>query len=356
MTTSYRIAAIGGDGIGPDVLAEAVKVLQALGSHGPRLVFERAEVGAALYQRTGEDLPDEAVELCRSADAILFGAAGLPDVRFPDGTEIAPQVTLRFLLDLYAGVRPIRLYAGVPTPLAPPAGRTIDYVVMRENTEGLFASRGGGAAVGDDVVADMMIVTRRGTDRIARRSFELARRRRRATPRVTCVDKSNIFKSMAFFRRVVQDAARDFPDVATDFAYIDAMTMYVVQAPWRFDVVVLENMYGDILSDLGAATVGGLGMAPSGDVGDRWALFQPSHGTAPDIAGKGIANPVATILSAAMMLEWLGDRHADQAARDAAARIHRAVETVLAEGRVATPDIGGSATTQKVGDAIAATL
>ena len=355
--TGYRIAQIGGDGIGPEVLAEGVKVVEAAASRASvKITWEPAEVGAALYRRTGEDLPREALDLCTSADAILFGAAGLPDVRFPDGTEIAPQITLRFRLDLYAGVRPIRLYPGVPSPLALPAGRSIDYVVMRENTEGLFAARSGGATVGDDLVADTMVITRKGTERIVRRSFELAVRRAGATPRVTCVDKANVFRSMAFFRKIFGEVAAGFPAVATDVAYIDAMTMYVVQAPWRFDVVVLENMYGDILSDLGAATVGGLGMAPSGDVGDRWALFQPSHGTAPDIAGRGLANPIGMILSAAMMLEWLGHRHHDPAALDAAARIERAVRETLAQGRTKTPDIGGHASTRAVGDAVASAV
>jgi 3-isopropylmalate dehydrogenase len=363
---TYRIAAIGGDGIGPEVLAEGRKVLEAVSGDGLRLAFEPAEVGAALYRRTGEDLPRETLELCRSADAILFGAAGLPDVRFPDGTEIAPQVTLRFLLDLYAGVRPIRLYPGVPTPLRLPPDRTIDYVIFRENVEGLFASRAGGAAVGEDVVADTLIVTRKGTERIVRRAFETAVKRGPGGdrgglaapsgppgPTVTCVDKANIFRSYAFFRKVFREVAAVFPGVATDFAYMDAMTMYVVQAPWRYDVVVLENLFGDILSDLGAATVGGLGMAPSGDIGDRWALFQPSHGTAPDIAGRGVANPIAMILSAAMMLDWLGDGHRDPVATQAARRIERAVTTVLEKGTVRTPDIGGRATTRQVGDAVA---
>jgi 3-isopropylmalate dehydrogenase len=349
---TYRIAVLGGDGIGREVIAEGVKVLKAVAG-GVALSFEEAEVGAELYRRTGEDLPREVFDLCQHADAMLFGAAGLPDVRFPDGTEIAPQVTLRFRLELYAGVRPIKLYAGVPSPLNLPAGRTIDYVIFRENTEGLFASRGGGAAVGREVAADTLIVTRKGTERIARRAYEAAMARSR---RLTCVDKSNVFRSYLFFRTVVQEVGAEFPAVATEGAYVDAMSMYLVQKPWAYDVVVLENQFGDILSDLGAATVGGLGMAPSGDVGDRWALFQPSHGTAPDIAGKGIANPIAMILSAAMMLAWLGDRHKDPAATAAAARIEAAVSRTLAAGTARTPDIGGRATTAQVGDAVAAAL
>jgi len=226
-------------------------------------------------------------------------------------------------------------------------------VIFRENTEGLFASRGGGAAVGREVAADTLIVTRKGTDRIARRAFEAALGRHR---RLTCVDKSNVFRSYLFFREVVQEVATEFPEVALDGAYVDAMAMYVVQRPWAYDVVVVENQFGDILSDLGAATVGGLGVAPSGDIGDRWALFQPSHGTAPDIAGKGVANPTAMILSAALMLRWLGDRHKDPPAAAAGDRIEAAVAEVLATGATLTPDIGGRASTAALGDAVASAL
>jgi 3-isopropylmalate dehydrogenase len=161
-----------------------------------------------------------------------------------------------------------------------------------------------------------------------------------------------MFRSYALFRQVFQDVAREYPGIDAEYAYVDAMSMYLTQAPWRYDVIVLENMFGDILSDLGAATVGGLGMAPSGDIGDRWALFQPSHGTAPDIVGKAIANPLAMILSAAMMLRWLGERRADAVARQAAERIEKAVSTVLATGTATTRDIGGNATTPEVGDAV----
>lgn len=353
---TYRIAALGGDGIGPEVLAEALKVLEAVSGDDLRFQVEQAEVGAALYRRTGEDLPREVIDLCQRVDAVLFGAAGLPDVRSPDGTEIAPQVTLRFVLDLYAGVRPIRAYAGVPTPLRLPAERTIDYVIVRENVEGLFASRGGGARVGDEVTTDTLVITRRGTERIVRRAFELALERRRPQPRVTCVDKANIFRSYAFFRAVFREVAARYPAVTTDFAYVDAMAMYLVQKPWHYDVVVLENLFGDILSDLGAATVGGLGLAPSADLGDRWGLFQPAHGSAPDLAGRGVANPLAMILSAAMMLDWLGERHQDPAATRAARRVDRAVATVLGAGTVRTPDLGGTATTRAVGDAVASAL
>jgi 3-isopropylmalate dehydrogenase len=353
----YKIAQLGGDGIGPEVLGEAVRVLEAVQGDGLRFSFEPAEMGAALYRRTGEDLPRETVDLCRAVDAILFGAAGLPDIRQSDGTELTPQISLRMILDLYAGMRPVKLYPGVPSPLrVPPDGR-IDYVIFRENTEGLFASLGGGSKVGEELAVDTLVITRKGTERVVRRAFETARARGHGAPadgvaRVTCVDKANVFRSYAFFRQVFQETACAYPDVRTDFAYVDAMSMYLVQAPWRYDVVVLENMFGDILSDLGAATVGGLGLAPSADVGDRYALFQPCHGSAPDIAGKDLANPIAAILSAALLCRWLGLQQHDPAVTAAADRIDAAVARALTNSRSHTQDIGGSASTRQCADAV----
>ena len=354
---TYRIAQLGGDGIGPEVVGEAVRVLKAVEGAELRLCLDRAEVGAAVYQRTGEDLPRETIDLCRSVDAILLGAAGLPDVRHADGTDLVPQVTLRMLLDLYAGMRPIKLYPGVPSPLALPPGQAIDYVIFRENTEGLFASLGGGSKVGEELAVDTLVITRRGTERIVRRAFQTCRARDHGAPadgvrRVTCVDQANVFRSYAFFRQVFQETARDFPDVRTDFAYVDAMSMHAIQAPWRYDVVVLENMFGDILSDLGAATVGGLGMAPSGDIGDRYALFQPAQSTAPELAGRGVANPVAAILSAALMCRWLGQQHDDPVVARAGDRIEAAVAAALVDPRARTRDIGGTASTREATDAV----
>jgi 3-isopropylmalate dehydrogenase len=359
--TLYRIAVLAGDGIGPEVVAEALKVLRAVAVPGRlELAFEELEAGAGCYGRTGEELPRETLDGCRAADAILFGAAGLPEVRFPDGTEIAPQLTLRIALDLYAGLRPIRLHPGVPTPLRLGDRERIDYVILRENTEGLYASRGAGILVGGHVATDTLVVTRPGVLRICRQAFELARRRRGAprdgVRRVTLVDKANVLRSYAFFRALFDEVAVDYPDLQAEHAYVDAMTMYLVQRPGHYDVVVAENMFGDILSDLAAATVGGLGMAPSGDIGDHHALFQPSHGTAPDIAGKGVANPLAAILSAGLMLEWLGQRDGNEDAARAAARIEAAVDAVTGAGQSHTPDLGGPGTTGAVGDAVVAAL
>jgi 3-isopropylmalate dehydrogenase len=258
-------------------------------------------------------------------------------------------------------MRPVKLYPGVPSPLRLPADGRIDYVIFRENTEGLFASLGGGSKVGEELAVDTLVITRKGTERVVRRAFETARARGHGAPadgvtRVTCADKANVFRSYAFFRQVFQETACAYPDVRTDFAYVDAMSMYVVQAPWRYDVIVLENMFGDILSDLGAATVGGLGLAPSGDVGDRYALFQPCHGSAPDIAGKDLANPIAAILSAALLCRWLGLQHGDPAVTAAADRIDAAVARALTDSRAHTQDIGGSASTRRCADAVIAAL
>jgi len=353
----YKIAVLPGDGVGPELIREARKVLRAVEKVFPDLQFDCKEfpTGALCYQKTGCDLPIETFEACRTSDAIFFGSAGLPDIRYSDGTEIAPQLTLRFTLDLYAGIRPIKKYAGVPAVLAsdPP----IDYIVLRENTEGLYASRGGGVRIGKELAVDNMVVTRKGTERIVRYAFQLARKRNGAPAdgrrRVTCVDKANVLKSMAFFRETFDRVASEFQDIITDHIYVDAAALYMVQQPQRFDVMVMENMFGDILSDLAAGTVGGMGLGPSADVSDDYGLFQPSHGSAPDIAGKGVANPIAQILSAAMMLDWLGDKKSDPHAKMGAKAIEDAVMRVLKDPRYHTMDLGGKASTERAGDAVA---
>jgi 3-isopropylmalate dehydrogenase len=357
---TYKIAVVPGDGVGPEVMKEALKALAALEKPYPNLRFVLSEhpCGAACYQKTGTDLPDETLEACKNTDAVLFGSAGDPNIRFPDGTEIAPQLTLRFLLDLYAGIRPIKRYPGIPPLLSkdPP----IDYVIMRENTEGLYASRGAGVKVGETVAVDNMVITHKGTERIVKYAFEIAQMRQGAPMdgkrRVTCVDKANILKSQAFFRQIYDEVADNYPYTEQDYAYVDAYTVYQVRKPDFYDVVVAENMFGDIISDLGAGTVGGLGMAPSADVGDQYGVFQPSHGTAPDIAGQNIVNPIAQILSTGMMLTWLGERHGDQDAIKAAKTIDDAVSRVLTNPSVHTADLGGKARTNEVGDAVASEI
>ena len=204
------------------------------------------------------------MEGCRRADAVLLGAMGLPHVRWPDGTEMRPQVDLRFQLDLYAGVRPIYLYAAAHTPLKGLEAGDIDFVILRENVEGLFASMNGGIQLRGEVAVDSMVITRTGTERVVHYAFDLARQRGRTPMKVTCVDKANVFRSMAFFRSVYDEVAADYPDVERDYAYIDALSMYLVQQPAGYDVLVTENMYGDIISDLAAGLVGGLGAGSFG--------------------------------------------------------------------------------------------
>jgi 3-isopropylmalate dehydrogenase len=357
---TYHIAVLPGDGIGPEVVGTALRVLEQVerGSGGEvAFGLEAFDVGAECWRRTGTAISDDVYAACRSADAILLGAAGLPDARHADGREVGSDAVfrLRFGLDLFAGIRPVRRYEGVPTPLRD-GGGPIDYVIVRENTEGLYAGRPGGSRVEGAVAADTSIVTRAGTERIAARAFEVARLRggRPIDGRsiVTCVDKANVLGSYAFFRSVVAETAGHFDDVELECVYVDAAAAYLVQRPETFDVVVAENMFGDILSDLGAATIGGLGLSPSADVGDRHGLFQPAHGSAPDIAGRGVANPLATVLSAAMMLDWLGRRRGDPAAVAAGEEIDEAVRGVLADGEALTPDLGGSGSTGALADAL----
>ena len=359
---THTIAVVMGDGIGPEVCAAAIEVIQAALGAGSRLEFCEYPAGAAHYLKAGDAFPEETFDGCRTADAILHGAAGLPGVLLPDGTEAGPDfgLKLRSRLDLYANVRPIHLWPGLSSPLRRyPPGR-IDYVVIRENTEGLYASRGAGAVLRDEVAADTLMITRKGTERVVRFAFELARKRagapRDGKRRVTACDKANVLRSYAFFRRVFTEVAAGYPDVAADYAYVDAMTVHQVTRPDFYDVVVAENIFGDIISDLGAATVGSMGMSPAAELGDQHGFFQASHGSAPDIMGQGIANPLGTILAGALMLTWLGERKQDPNLPQTAARIARAVETVLASGKTLTRDLGGQASCAEMTKAVCEAL
>lgn len=355
---SFHIAVIPGDGIGIEVVAATLDVLRRVEAATPglRLRFDEAPAGAAHYLQTGTDLPETTVRLCETADAVLLGACGLPDVRKADGTELRPQVDLRMIFDLYAGVRPARLVPGVKSPIVGADKRGIDLVVIRESTEGLFASMDKGI-VTDDEARETMVITRRTSERLFDFSFRLAERRKRrgGKGQVTCVDKANIFRAFAFFRRIFYERAAAHQDLAAGHIHIDACAAAVVQRPWDFDVLVTENIFGDILSDLTAGLVGGMGMAPSADIGDTHAVFQPCHGTAPDIMGKGIANPTATILSAALMLDWLAERHGYKPAAEAAAKIEQAVDRAFVRG-LNPCEFGGSDGTKAIASAIAEAL
>jgi len=352
---SYRIVVIRGDGIGPEIVDATLEVLAALQERLEylKLDYQLVEGGAGLYQREGVNLHPADLEVIRNADACLKGPVGLPSVRLPDGTE--PGLlggVLRIQLDTYANVRPVKLLPGIEAPLKAKPG-DIDYVIVRENTEGMYLSRGKGIGT-DQAMADTMLITRKGTERVVRYAFELARKRS-GTPHegrrvVTCVDKSNVLASHAFFRSVFDEVADGYPDIEREHIYADAAAQALVMRPQSFDVLVMENFLGDILSDLGGGTTGGIGLCGSGNIGDRNAYFEPIHGSAPDIAGQDRANPISQVLTAAQMLEHIGERRG-------AELIQRAVFEALAGGRLRvgayTQPEGG---TQAAGRAIAETL
>jgi 3-isopropylmalate dehydrogenase len=351
---SFHIAVIGGDGIGPEVMAPALAVLDKVAARVPGLAlrFSETPAGATHYEATGKSMPESTIRLCEEADAILLGACGLPHVRYPDNTEIMPQVELRFIFDLYAGVRPCRLIPGIPSPIVGAAEHGIDLIVIRESTEGLFASMGKGV-VTETEARETLLITRKTSERLFEFAFRLAERRRARGGKgaLACVDKANAFKAYAFFRALFDEAAARHPEVATERLYVDACSALLVKRPWSFDVLVMENMFGDILSDLTAGLIGGMGMAPSADIGDRHAVFQPCHGTAPDIMGKGLANPTAMILSAALMLDWLAERHGHAPAAAAARTIEAAVDRAFAGG-LRPCEFGGGDGTAAIANAV----
>lgn len=347
----YRIVTIPGDGIGPEIVRSTLEIL----SHMQKLQkdftleVEMHEAGAECYRKIGEPMSKETLEACRMADAILKGPVGDPSVRRPDGTEggLLGGV-LRNGLDLYANVRPIRLLPNVKSPLALKPGE-VNYVIVRENTEGLYVSRSIGV-VTHWAVSDTMLMTRPGVERICRLAFELAKNRQGAprdgVHRVTCVDKSNVLRGYAFFRKIFTEVGAAYPDIAKDYLYADAAAQALVMDPSRFDVLVMENFLGDILSDLGGGTIGGLGLCPSGNYGEHVAYFEPIHGSAPSIAGKGLANPISQILSAAMMLEKLGEKKYGHQLEQAVWRALECGELII--GTDGCPIGGTTAATQAI--------
>jgi 3-isopropylmalate dehydrogenase len=356
MEREFEIAVFEGDGIGPEIIAPTLEILTRLAeaSGDYALSFTPAPAGAAHYAKTGDSLPATSMAIARRADAILLSAMGLPNVRYADGTEISPQIDLRKALTLFAGVRPVTVKPGQRTPLNLPEGKSIDFVLIRESTEGLFYTQGRGEVTKNEA-RETLLITREISEKLFRFAFELARSRKaagRGPGCVTCVDKANVFRAFAFFREIFDGEAAKYPDLTADHAYVDATALWMVQKPWDFDVLVTENMFGDILSDLGAGLMGGLGLAPSADIGLEHAVFQPCHGSAPDIAGQGIANPLAMILSAAMMLDWLGIKHDVPAMVADGNRLREAVDRVVAEGRVLTRDLGGDADTKAAARAV----
>ncbi len=324
---TYNIVVLRGDGIGPEIIDAALQVLEAVEERSGnfQLALQFHEAGAAYYRQTGTNLSQDTFAACERADAILKGPMGLPEVRNPDGTEAGILGgVLRKGLDLYANIRPIRLFPEVSSALAGRRAGDIDYVIVRENTEGAYFSRGRGD-VTPEGVRDIISITRAGTERIVRYAFELARKRAGApqdnVKRVTCIDKSNVLRGFVLFRQIFLEIGEQYPDIEKDCLYADAAAQALVLWPERFAVIVCENFLGDIFSDLGAATAGGLGFCGSANIGAAHAMFETTHGSAPSLAGKDKANPISAILAAAMMLDHFGE----STAKD---RIVEAVEAV----------------------------
>ena len=358
--TNFTIAVYPGDGIGTEIMATAEAVLKAAQEKvgGFSLSLNTYSAGAAHYEKFKEDIAPADFNAGGDADAILLGAMGLPSVRYDDGTEIAPHLRMRTAYELYAGLRPVKTYPNAPGPLGSDKASEIDLIIVRESTEGLFASLNGGSKVSHDQASETLTLTRHVCERLFDQSFRLARQRkaRGGKGELTCVDKSNVFPAFAWFREVYDERAEAFPDIARRYSYVDAMALDMVRKPWDFDVLVMENMFGDIISDLGAGIVGSMGLAPCAELGDKHGLFQPAHGSAPDIAGQGIANPTAMILSAAMMLDWLAQQHDVAACADAAALIDAAVSQGFAENAIRPSEFGGDTGTQEIGEAVIARM
>jgi tartrate dehydrogenase/decarboxylase/D-malate dehydrogenase len=347
---TYTIAVIAGDGVGQEVVPQARRVLERIAQkHQVAFAFQDFDWGAAHYFRWGRMMPAGAIDLLQSCDAILLGAVGHPDI--PDHITLnGLLLPIRRAFDQFANVRPAYLYPGVASPLAKAKSGEIDFVVVRENTEGEYAQVGGYLYhhQPEEVAIQTSVFTRRGVERIVRFAFELAVQRNKKK-RVASITKSNAQGfSMVLWDRTFREVAAQFPDVETESLLVDAAAMNFVRRPESFDVVVGSNLFGDILSDLSAAIIGSMGLAASANLDPlrRFpSMFEPVHGSAPDIAGKGVVNPLATILSAAMMLDHL---EIGEAARE----VEAAVAAVLADGKVRTPDLGGSSTTQAVTDAV----
>ncbi|MFL6043960.1 MAG: 3-isopropylmalate dehydrogenase [Propionibacteriaceae bacterium] len=350
-TRTLNLAVIGGDGIGPEVVAEGLKVLEAVA--GPGVFTPMSyDLGASRWQRTGEVLPDSVLDELAATDVILFGAVGAAPgaTDVPSGLlERGLLLKLRFAFDHYVNLRPSRLYPGVPTPLAEEVitGKDIDFVVVREGTEGLYCGNGGLVRGGtpQEIATEVSVNTAYGVERVIRDAFERATRRRN---KITLVHKHNVLVNAGgLWNRLFKAVAADYPGIATDYLHVDAATIFLVTDPARFDVIVTDNLFGDILTDLAAAVTGGIGLAASGNINpDRRfpSMFEPVHGSAPDIAGQGIADPTATILSVALLLDHCG-------LSEEAERIERAVIADIAGRRPDRPRM-----TSEIADAIAAAL
>jgi len=371
---TYKIAVIPGDGIGPEVIREGVKVLRAVEEVESGLDFEFVEFpyGSEHYLKTKELVPEEGLEQLSEMDAIYLGALGDPRVE----TGILEQgilLKLRFHFDQFINLRPVKLYPGVSCPLKDKGPEDINFYVVRENTEDFYVAIGGRAkgktneelkversiydakfgldieAKRDEIAYQIGVISRKGAERAIRYAFELAKRK--GKKRITSVDKANVLShAYSLWREVFEEVAKDYSDIETEFAFVDAVSMWFIKSPEWYQVVVTPNMFGDIITDLGAMIQGGLGLAPGGNINpDGVSMFEPIHGSAPKHAGKNKADPLATILAGQMMLEHLGEQKA-------ADRVERAVIKVLEEGKVRTYDLGGKSSTSDMGEAVVAAV
>lgn len=345
----YKIAVIAGDGIGPEVIAEGVRVLEHVGKLDGGFEFEFTHFpwGCDYYLQTGKMMPDDGIETLKQFDAIYLGAVGTPGV--PDHISLWDLLLrIRHEFDQYVNLRPVKLLRGAPCPLKDATCEDIDMIVVRENSEGEYAGAGDWLYRGqeNETVLQTGVFSRKGTERIIRYAFELARKEKRT---LTSISKGNALNySMVFWDSVFAEVAKEYPDVKTASYLVDAASMFFVKDPARFEVVVTSNLFGDIITDLGAAISGGMGLAAGANINPERkfpSMFEPIHGSAPDIAGKGIANPLASIWSASQMLDFFGHE-------DWGAKLIDAIEQLMVEGKTLTCDLGGSASTSEVGDAI----
>ena len=356
MSYSYfQIATIPGDGIGKDIIDSAISIvnLSSKISGGFKCEWHIIKAGAEYYSLTGNDVEPGGEKKVDELDSIFLGAIGLPTVRHKDGTEICPHLRFREMFGLYAGVRPVKAYKNIPNRLSNELSRNIDLIILRESTEGLFYT----AAVhnrcpveNDEEVQDVMRITRTTTEKLHDFAFKLARQRKKKGKlgKVTCVDKANVFRSQAFFRKIYDERKIKFKDIDADHCYVDAMALNLIRNPWEYDVMVMENMFGDILSDLGGGLIGGMGMASCAEIGDNHGLFQPAHGSAPDILGQDKANPLATILSASLMLEYLSDKTNCKSTLLGSRLIETAVEIGFERNELRPIEFGGDMGTKAI--------
>lgn len=352
MSRSHQIALLPGDGIGPEVITAGLRVLEAAGArHEFELATTELDWNSDRYRREGSMMPVDAIETLRAFDAIYLGAVGAPDV--PDHETLwGLLLPIRQKFDQYVNLRPVRLLPGVESPLRGEKAGKIDMVCVRENSEGEYSGVGGRVHDGmsHDVSLQVDVFTREGVERIARYAFELARTRRK---HLTNVTKSNAGRhAFVFWDEIVEEVAADFPDVTVDHVLVDAAAAFFITRPESFDVVVGSNLFMDILTDVGAAVQGGMGFSASANFNpdrDVPAMFEPVHGSAPDITGKGIANPIGAIWAGSLMLDHLGEK-------EAGAAVMAALEGVLEEGATRTPDMGGDASTDQLADAVAARI